>query len=363
MKKQEKPRILVSAAMRSGSTLVSNILNANRDVLIFENFHFKRFIYQNGDKLTKDLMIFKVKEMALRLQLRYGYKVNSDTVIKKILKKKINYKNLYDELIEDQKVINKVPIVGEDSAMNWRFIPKFIELYKNAKVIHIIRDPRSIFASWKKATYQTVDYWGCIFNCMDNMNYAMNYSKTLPSKNYFQVKFEDILKDPLFYSKKISKFLNIEHTKDMISPKKWEKLFEKKNADLGWSSIEKKRMNGFYKNRINAWSRILDNEEIFVIQSLLKNQMTTFDYKLKQVNSNYMSTFFKCVNKSLYLKKIFLNFLEKNQGTDLLKDNPTDCRTWGDGTKNKKKFIFTKNGKKYLKELQKLKKLYLKNEK
>ena len=59
MKKQEKPRILVSAAMRSGSTLVSNILNANRDVLIFENFHFKRFIYQNGEKLTKDLMIFK----------------------------------------------------------------------------------------------------------------------------------------------------------------------------------------------------------------------------------------------------------------------------------------------------------------
>jgi len=363
LKKQEKPKILISSAMRSGSTLVSNILNANKDVLIFENFHFQRFIYQNGEKLTKNLMIFKVKEMALRMKLRYGYKVNSDLVIKKILKKKINYKNLYNELIEDQKKINRVPIVGEDSAMNWRFIPKFIKFYKNAKVIHIIRDPRSIFASWKKATYQKIDYWGCIFNCMDNMNNATIYSKTLPSKNYLQVKFEDILNDPLYYSKKICKFLNIEHTKDMISPKKWEKLFEKKNADLGWSSIEKKRMNGFYKNRINAWSKILDEEEIFTIQNLLKSQMITFNYKFKKVSSNYMSTFFKCVNKSTYLKKIFLNFLEKNQGTDLFKENPTDCKTWGDGTKNKKKFIFTKNGKMYLKEVQKLKKLYLKNEK
>ena len=149
----------------------------------------------------------------------------------------------------------------------------------------------------------------------------------------------------------------------MVSPKKWEKLFEKKNADLGWSSIEKKRMNGFYKNRINAWKKILHDEEIFVIQNLLKKQMINFNYKLKKVDSNYMNTFFECVNKSLYLKKTFLNFLENNVGTDLLKDNPTDCRTRGDGTKNKKKFISTKKGKEYLKEIKKLKKLYLKNEK
>ena len=71
--KKKNPRILVSAAMRSGSTLVSNILNAHKDILIVENFHFQRFIYQDGKKLTKNLLKYKVYEMRDRLQLRYNY--------------------------------------------------------------------------------------------------------------------------------------------------------------------------------------------------------------------------------------------------------------------------------------------------
>ena len=241
------PRIYVSAAMRSGSSLISNILNAHTDINIIENFHFKRFIYQNGERLTKNLLNFKVKEMNARLNLRYNYKLNPNKIIKNTIKDGLSYRNLYDNLILDQIEINQVKIVGEDSAMNWRFIERFYKMYKNARIIHIIRDPRSIFASWKKATYQEIDYWGCIFNCYDNMKYAEVYKKKLSKKKYMVVKFEDILKNPKKFAIDVSKFLNIEFQPDMIKPYNWKKKFNNKSADLGWSSIEKKGWMDFIK--------------------------------------------------------------------------------------------------------------------
>jgi hypothetical protein len=355
---KNSPRIMVSAAMRSGSTLVSNILNAHRDLLIFENFHFQRFIYQDGKKLTKNLLKFKVYEMRDRLNLRYNYKINADKVINNVIKKGINYKNLYDELINDQAVINKVKIVGEDSALNWRFLDQFCKFYSNAKIIHLIRDPRSIFASWKKATYQKNDYWGCLFNVIDCMNYAINYQKKLKKKNYMVIKFEDILSNPEYFAKKICNFLNIKFEKNMIKPKKWSSLFIGKNASLGWSSIEKKNMDGFYKNRIDAWKNILTDEEINTIQVLMNKNMKQWGYNIYKIKNKKMNTFFKCVEKSNYLKNNFQNFLLSGEGSDLLKDDPTDPNTWGDGKKNKKKFKDTKKGKLYLKNIKKYKKYY-----
>ena len=126
---------------------------------------------------------------------------------------------------EQLRINPRIKISGEDSAMNWRFIEIFCKLYKNAKVIHIIRDPRSIFASWKKITYDKKNYWGCIINCIDNMNYALAYSKNKNKNNYMAVKFEDVLLKPEFY-KKFSKFLNINFEKKMVQPKNGTKFLK-----------------------------------------------------------------------------------------------------------------------------------------
>ena len=67
MKFSNSPRILISSAMRSGSSLISNILNAHSKIQIIENFHFYRFIYQNGEPLTDKIVKFKIEEMDLSL--------------------------------------------------------------------------------------------------------------------------------------------------------------------------------------------------------------------------------------------------------------------------------------------------------
>ena len=297
--------------------------------------------------------------MGLRLKIRYNIDINEEKVIKEVFKKKLSYKSIYDELMKEQLRINpSITICGEDSAMNWRFIEKFNKLYKKAKIIHIIRDPRSIFASWKKITYQKKDYWGCIVNCIDNMNYASHYKKHKKKNNYMAVKFEDVLLRPEFYAKKFSKFLNIDYEKQMVQPKKWNKIFKNKFASLGWSSIEKKSIDGFFLNRLDAWKTILTKKEIILIEYFLKKNLTEWSYELSgnKINKSYIKDFNKIINTSPYLKKIFKNFKMNRVGSDQLKNNPRDPKTWGDGKKNKKKFIESREGKLYLEKLSQINK-------
>ena len=56
------------------------------------------------------------------------------------------------------------------------------------------------------------------------------------------------------------------------------------------------------------------------------------------------------------MKNIFDNFKKNGLGTDKLKNNTRDPRTWGDGKNNKTKFIDSQSGKIYMIELKKIKK-------
>ena len=362
------PRVYVSAPMRSGSSLISGILNGNSKIKILDNFHLERFIIGKNETLTKKILHFKIEEMTARLNLRYGIKVNKKNVIDNLKNKtKISYTDLYDQLILDQlNQISSIKIIGEDAPMSWRFIEKFIKMYKkNAKVIHIIRDPRSIFASWKKATYQKVNYWGVIFNLIDNMIYAKYLKKKLNKKNYILVKFEDVLKYPNKYAKIFSNFLNIKLEKSMTSPKSWPKIFEKKGIPLGWSSIGNRDVKGFYKNRINIWKKHLNKGEIFIIEMFMQKYLIENNYQLSKISEKHndvskeLIKFLRCMNESKYLEDATTKFLKNEEGTYEFAENPVDPNTWGGGRKNKIKFISTPQGKKYIRILNSLKKKYL----
>ena len=81
-------RIYISGAMRSGSSLVSGIINGHSKLKIVDNFHLQRFIIGKKEKLNKNIIYFKIKEMKARLGIRYGIQINDKKVIKNLIEKK-----------------------------------------------------------------------------------------------------------------------------------------------------------------------------------------------------------------------------------------------------------------------------------
>ena len=78
---------------------------------------------------------------------------------------------------------------GRKTQLVWRQIPDFLKIFPKGKAINIIRDPRSVLASFKKSTYNPEPaYLGAIFNCYDQWKKSLLYKKNILFKVHMYFK-------------------------------------------------------------------------------------------------------------------------------------------------------------------------------
>ena len=104
---------------------------------------------------------------------------------------------------------SKKHVWAEKTQLVWREIPEFLKMFPRGKAIIVLRDPRSVLASFKKYTFNPEPaYLGAIFNCYDVMQNSLNYKKKYPSKVLI-IKYEELVLNPKKIIKKTLNFLNI----------------------------------------------------------------------------------------------------------------------------------------------------------
>jgi len=353
--------ILVSGTMRGGSSLVSNILNSHSKVLILgEYIHFFRFIYKHYDPLTRRNVEKMLNEMNARLYYRYRVNIDIKSVLEDVDSVGISYNSIYDAIMRFYlKKLGK-RIAGEDAALGWSTIPEYLRLFPDAKVIQICRDPRSVLASWHKASYQKINYLDAIFNCIDNMDKCSYYASLFPKEKYIYVKYEDVINNPEKEAKRFCELLDIEFEEIMIHPEKWDDMFDGTYVRRGWSSHIGKITKGFDASRMGAWKDSLEDWELCLCESLAKDRLEDFGYKLseKHFTVGDVNRGLDVMRKSPYLYKRFLNWFTSNQGGEGNPDDPRDPKTWGATEKNKELFIHTEDGIAYLKAMEEIKNKY-----
>ncbi|GAH06481.1 unnamed protein product, partial [marine sediment metagenome] len=75
--------------------------------------------------------------------------------------------------------------------------PTFLTLYPEGKIIHLIRDPRDVLASYREFTIEPkYRYFDAVFTCLHSMNWTMTIGESLPKKNYYVLRHEDLITDP-----------------------------------------------------------------------------------------------------------------------------------------------------------------------
>jgi hypothetical protein len=209
------------------------------------------------------------------LQLQSGHlKITKDDLIKRMIKSDRSDKEIYKILLTSHVKDNEKVIIGEKAPPNLWHVPKLIEWFPNAKIIHTFRDPRAILTSqWIKKTGSPVDYYlfkpsspMYTFMIVLHITVAWLYAVFLHKKyqrlypnNYFLIKFEDIINNPPYSIKKMCRFLEIEFDDQMLKPKQQ------------GSSYRQKIATGFNVTTLNRWESYL--------QPWMKKWMTLFTKK------------------------------------------------------------------------------------
>ena len=363
----KKIRIFGTGTMRSGGSLVSNILGLSSEVKVFtEVIYFARYVFKsNLDFKNLKVLLFIAREMSNRIYYKNGINISATNFYVNFINHKLkNISDLYERILftflDHYEQINK-KIVLEYSNGEWRFIEDFLMLNKKYKAFHIIRDPRAIISSFKKITFgKSYEYLFPIFNWLDSYNHYLKYKKKYNSNRYLFIKFEDIHLNPIFSTKRILSFADLKFKKKYLQKDYWKKKLNKNDDYINFSAYNKKKQYAFDKSRISMWKSSLEDWEISLIQNLLDKPMKKLGYdKINFKNDKeLLLQGLRNIKSVKILRKRLNDLLQKNEGTNLRSNDPADPKNWSSRHDPKKKFSDDKEYKIFMNNYKKILKLY-----
>lgn len=322
--------IFITGAWRSGTTLLSRIINSHSDIHItFDTVHFLRFSYKKYEPINDFKNVSSlIRDTASRLDSRYNIKLDVNTVTNE-LSESCSYASIYNSIMKSLFLNGTAKTVwGEKTNLAWTSIPKFYEMYPEGRVIHIVRDPRAVLASWKKYTRAPGnDYLDSIVNCFDSMEKGLLYKDDYDSKIYQLITYEDLVVNPHETIESICASFSIDFSKKMLDTS----LFTD-NEGKAWkpNSIYNDEVSGISTALIGKWKTQLDDWEKYLVDQVMDGVLLKYNYSLSDVRVN--DALLECaINKILDSKLAregLLRFFLEGKGIERYPSNPTNPVNW-----------------------------------
>ena len=182
-----------------------------------------------------------------------------------------------------------IRIVGEKTPDNTRYLHVLSDMFPQAKFIHIVRDPRDVAVSgwchnkriapqWLNEKYGSFSNYALDIARLWELDITMarKHKDTFPD-NFFEVRYEDLLKniDPVV--NKLLKFLDTEHTKKIVANCIKQSSFEtlSKGRKRGTSD----ESSFFRKGIAGDWSQYFDKSMRTEFEKIVGKMMQSYGYK------------------------------------------------------------------------------------
>ena len=305
-----KRLIFASSTPRSGGTLLTNILSLHPQVIITKDLiHFFRYIYKKYNPIQNKRSVYLlVHELCLRLKFRNNIKIKPSSLLKNILKKKINYKNIY--LCISQIILqetNKL-VFGENANSEWHNIENFLNLDKNFFAYQGIRDPRAVMMSWKNVTYESeYKYLIIIFYWLDAIQHMEKNLKQF-KRRFCYVKFEDIHIKPYQTISTLYDFLGLDFKKKYFLSSNFKKQKKNPFIHINVSANTNKPVIAFSKARTTNWKNQIESWEIALVQHILGKYMKKYGYKLLRTKTSDLKMGLDKLKSDKLLNKVYHDF-------------------------------------------------------
>jgi hypothetical protein len=253
----ETESISIVGVSRSGTTLMWSILNSSDQIAICDENHFLghlipsegvRYKFRKFGDLTKDDNVHLLVDYIYSGGIESSFKkyrywsyhwqwiikvIDRKDFLQRILDSDRSERALFTVMMQVYADHMGKPIMGEKTPAHLRYVPTLVEWFPNGKIIHMIRDPRSIFVSElrrrRRELYSTpykqlsrVDFLFTLFIVLqitfvwsESIFRYYKYKKLYPN-NYYPLKFEDLVNDPEKHIRQVCDFLGVGFQEQML---------------------------------------------------------------------------------------------------------------------------------------------------
>lgn len=296
--------IFIVGNSRSGTTLMLRTLNNHPALMVLNELHFFEQLWSPEDKgkiITKEQAILLCSKLLLIQRVGYmthdqdytKFTSESTTIINKITNENLTAEEVFLTFMKYEVTKNGKSIICEKTPQNVFYIAEIFELFPNAKIINMVRDPRAILLSQKNkwnrrnlgANYMTqkealrlrINYhpitlsklWNAAINAANQFN---NDSRMLT------VRFEDLLVTPENTLQKISQHIGVNFNEKMLEVTQESSSIEQDSKQIG-----------FKKERADNWKNGgLNKTEIWICQKMCATNLDKHNYKPEKIQPNIL---------------------------------------------------------------------------
>jgi len=253
--------IAIVGVGRSGTTLLMSMLNAHPEVAFPPEFHFINQHLAQNPSATLDEAVSRLQKDARfqRLQL------DLDEVIRPFSDDHpFSMPDLYRQILSCYAQQQNVTIIGDKAPKYVEYLPIIQHIFPQAKIIHLIRDPRDVYLSRTKA-----DWSAQRADILQFLAYRAQYDlgrqqgPKLFGRNYLEVQYEHLLTQPENKLQRISQLLNIPFSEKMLQFSKSAKQLVASD-EMAW---KKEVLGPLLTNNMNKWAQELKPQQIVQIET------------------------------------------------------------------------------------------------
>lgn len=316
--------VFVVGCPRSGTYLLSSILNGSGQVAIPTETHFIPHFWHFRKlagrletpaarrRIIKAIFIFlKIwmaraeEERDVKAVIRHSLLIIEKKTEKIVISSK-NFSEIVNHLFLSYAEAKGAKIAGDKSAFYDSVPLDKIDMASGGKglFIHVIRDARDVCVSWHRISVGPKTISEAAKKWSQHVETKKTWGLQHPDR-YFELRYEDLLEYPKHTLRRVCAFLNIRYTNSLF---KFHKLAYAK--DLSKSSTHKLLSRPLNPANREKWKRNLTRKEIQKIETIAGQVLKDAGYKLAVVGRSLQSDLLEANHKlsihgvRLYLKNL-----------------------------------------------------------
>lgn len=301
MDKNFQAPVFVVGMPRSGTTLISNLLNASSDIYIGPETHFYN-IYANWINSNSNISFYRFFSKT-KFFSYFNFTAQESLDLELLLKtanSRSSYISIFCSFLSNNRNISRW---GEKTPDHYDFLDLILKDFPNCYIVGIVRDPRDVYLSLLNVE------WGKFYH--NPWYFCREYKKAIKSYSKFPdsilvIRYEDVLlkKDSLF---SVFDTLNLSFSDNIYN---FFNNSEFLNFDEKKEPWKKNNFNKIESNNFNKWLNSDVDPQIFRYLSYkLKKEIKLFDYLkgnyLSIINCSFLEFKFLVLYFVLYLKSVF----------------------------------------------------------
>ena len=269
--------IFIVGVGRSGTSLMQSMLNAHPDIAFIPEINYiRRFLATKTLELVVKRSGLKgVKELLLNDNRLCRLDVDLKSLIEKVYShgRELNV-DLYRAILEVYLKNEGKTISGDKDPRSIEYLSVIANIFPNAYIVHIIRDPRDVLLSKLNAEWSKdkSPYFHVLANKIQLMMGLRGMK--LFGERYIEIKYEELLAEPEKALKSLCEDLGVQYNDAMLD---YTDSSRKLVADdeMVW---KRETLGPLLKSNVGKWRDNLNRWNIAMVEELVDIAFDHYDY-------------------------------------------------------------------------------------